>query len=236
MEEIDLSELLKVFWNKRMKILIITLAIMLIGLVYKIFFVTPMYSASTTLILASSNKSTTLQEAGITTTDITINSKLISTYSELIKSNSIIRTVKDNLHIDIDEAELKKNIKVTAVKDTELIEITVANENAKNATIIANEIAEVFIDKVKSIYKIENVQVVDKAEEKNSPSNVNYKKDLLIFGLIGLVISFAYVFVENLLDNTIKTEEEIEKLYQLPTLAAIPVHEDEQKLKKGGRR
>lgn len=234
MEELDLKELCKMFWNRKIRIILIVILFVIVGMIYSIFFVTPMYSSSTTLVLASNLN---VKDSSITATDLSVNSKLVSTYSELVKSKNVLRTVIDNLDIDIDEEDLRKNIDVSPVKDTELIEITVTNENKYYARKIANEIAEVFMEKVKSIYNIENIQVVDEAETSNEPSNTNYKRDIAIYIMAGLVVSGLYVLIENMLDTTIKSAEEIENVYQLPVLASIPVYEQEGKsTKKGGKR
>ena len=110
------------------------------------------------------------------------------------------------------------------------------NENPSYSAQIANEIAKVFTDKVKEIYKIENVQIVDDAEVPDEPSNINHKKDVAIFALIGLVVSVGYVLLINMLDTTVKTPEDIEQTLKLPVLAAIPVYESDLQKKKGGRK
>ena len=237
MEELDLKELFKMFWNRKFRILIIVLLFLIIGIVYSSCFVTPKYSSSTTLVLASANSNSKVDDTSITATDLTVNSKLIATYSELVKSKNVLREVIDNLDIDIDEKILRKNITVSSVKDTDLIKITVTHENKYYPTKIANEIAEVFMEKIKSIYNIENVQVVDEAETSNEPSNINFVRDVAIFTIAGLAIAVFYVLIENMLDTTVKTVEEIENVYQVPVLASIPIYEEEaQKTKKGGKK
>ena len=239
MEELDLKELFNIFWHKKIEILLIVLIFGVIGVIYTMGFVTPMYSASTTLVLASSGKNENLPDTGITTstaTEVTVNSKLVSTYSELVKSKNILRQVISNLNMKIEEDTLRKNITVSSVKDTELIQITVKNEKPSYASQIANEIAKVFTEKVKEIYKIENVQIVDEAEVPDEPSNINHKKDVAIFALIGLVVSVGYVLLLNMLDTTIKTPEDVEEGLKLPVLAAIPVYEIDIQKKKGGRK
>ena len=239
MEELDLKELFNIFWHKKIQILLIVLIFGVIGVIYTMGFVTPMYSASTTLVLASSGKNENLPDTGITTstaTEVTVNSKLVSTYSELVKSKNILRQVISNLNMKIEEDTLRKNITVSSVKDTELIQITVKNEKPSYASQIANEIAKVFTEKVKDIYKIENVQIVDEAEVPNEPSNINHKKDVAIFALIGLVVSIGYVLLLNMLDTTVKTPEDIEEGLKLPVLAVIPVYETDIQKKKGGRK
>lgn len=237
MEELDLKELFNIFWNQKMQIILIILVFIVIGIIYTLGFTTPKYSSSTTLVLAKSSEDTSKTNT-ITTSDITINSKLVSTYSEIVKSKNVLRQVKNNLNIDVDEEKLKNNVTVSSVKDTELIEITVTNEDATVAARIANETAKVFTDKVKEIYNMDNVKVVDVAEIKDEPSNINHKKDIAIFALIGIVVAVIYVLIANMLDTTIKTPEEVEKEYKLPVLASIPLCETTpQKSKgKGGRK
>ena len=232
MEELDLKELLNLFWNKKLQIILIIAIFMVIGVIYTIGFVTPMYTSSTTLVLAASDSNDTKQSDTITTTDITLNSKLVSTYSEIVKSKNVLRKVIENLNIDVKEETLRKNITVTSVKDTELIEISVSDENSTYASKIADEIARVFTDKVKEIYNISNVYVLDEAEVSTSPSNVNHTKDIAIFAFIGIVVSVMYVLIANMLDTTIQSQEDVERLFKVPVLAAIPLNLPE----KGGKK
>ena len=223
MEEMDLKELFNMFWSKKFQIILIILIFSIIGFIYTIEFITPMYDASTTLVLVSSADDTLTTNTMITATDVSLNSKLVATYSELIKSKNVLREVISNLNTDLEEDILKNYITVSAVEDTELIEITVRNEEPSNAAVIANEIAEVFTDKVKEIYNINNVQIVDKAEVSSEPANINHTKDIIMFASIGLVIAIIYVIVANMLDTTIKTAEDVETAYNIPVLVSIPV-------------
>ena len=236
MEELDLKELFSLFWNKKVQIILIVLILIVIGIIYSYGFVTPVYTSSTTLVLATSETSGQQETAdtSITTTEITLNSKLVSTYSELVKSKNVLRQVLSNLKINVEEETLRNNVQVTSVKDTELIEISVTNENASYAAKIANEIAKVFTEKVAEIYNINNVHVVDEAELEDSPSNINHIKDIVIFAFIGLVIAVIYVLIANMLDTTIKTPEEVEREFKLPVLATIPIYEFENE--RGGRK
>lgn len=234
MEELDLKELLLLFWNKKIKILLIVAIFIAIGIIYTIGLVTPVYTSSTTLVLAKSD--TTSTSDTITASDITLNSNLISTYSELAKSKNVVRQVISNLGIEIDEEKLIDNIAVSSRKNTELIEISVTNEYAANAAKIANEIAKVFSEKVTEIYNINNVHVVDEAEIEEAPSNVNHAKDIIMFTFIGLVVAILYVLVLNMLDTTIKTAEEVERQFKVPVLASIPLYTFDLEKTKGGKK
>ncbi len=236
MEELDLKELLQIFWEKKTQIILIIAIFAVIGVIYSLAFVTPKYQSSTTLLLATNSSSNKTETESITTTDVTLNSKLVSTYSKLVESSKIIRKVISNLSLNIDEDVLKKSISVTAVEDTEMIQISVKNTDPVLATKIANETAKVFIENVKEYYGIENVHVVDEAEIPQEPSNVNHTKDVIIFTFIGVVISVMYVLVSNMLDTTIKSEEDIEKISGLTVLSTMPLYEEtNNRRKKGGR-
>ncbi len=233
MEELDLKELFQIFWNKKLQIILIVAIFMVIGVIYSIGFVTPMYTSYTTLLLVKGEEENAKSDS-ITTTDLTLNSKLVSTYRELIKSKDVLRQVISNLNIDVNEEDIRNHITVTSVEETELIEITVQNEDPTYAAKIANEIAKVFTEKVAELYKINNVHVIDEAEVENTPSNINHVKDVVIFAFIGLVIAVAYVLIANMLDTTIKTAEDVEKLFKVPVLANIPLYNFENG--KGGRK
>ena len=237
MEEIDLKELFEIFWSKKLLICIVVVVFDVIGMIYSFLLVVPKYTSSTTLVLTKAENVATTPEIrsdAITTTDVNLNSQLVSTYSELAKSKKILRTVISNLKIDIAETELRNSVSVTSVKDTEFIEIKVTNTDPILASKIANEIANVFTVNVAEIYSINNVHIVDQAEPANAPSNVNHLKDLVIFAFLGIAVSGVYILIVNMLDTTIKSSEEVEKITQLTVLATIPKYEDDGK-KKGGK-
>ena len=90
------------------------------------------------------------------------------------------------------------------------------------ATKIANELSEVFSRKVSEIYKIDNINIVDKAKVPENPSNINHKKDILIFAGGSFVLSIIFVFLKNIFDNTVSSREDIEKELNIIVLNEIP--------------
>ena len=234
MEELDLKEIFSLFWNKKIQIILITAIFMVIGVVYTLGFVKPVYTSSTTLVLAKiENQKNQNGDDTITTSDVTLNSKLVSTYSELVKSKKVLRKVISNLGIKIDEDKLRQNVTVSSVKDTELIEIKIVNSDPAVAARIANETAKVFIENVTEMYNLSNVHIVDEAEVPDGPSNIHRVRDVIIFTFGGIVVSVIYVLLLNMLDTTVKSAEDVEKLLDVPVLATIPLYDPED---KGGKR
>jgi capsular polysaccharide biosynthesis protein len=238
MEELDLKELLGIFWAKRAQIILLIAIFLVIGFIYSYVFLTPEYQSVTSILLAKSNTTTSDGTTpAMTTSEITMNQQLVSTYSALVTSESVINQVISNLKIDKTVADLENNIKVTAQDDTEIIQIAVVDEDPEMARKIASEVANVFINKIaKEYYSMDNVYVVDEAKASEEPYNINHIKDLIIFAGIGFVISCVYVLIANMLDTTVKSKEDIEKKLGLTVLTEMPIYESSVKKAKGGRR
>lgn len=238
MEELDLKELFGIFWTKKIHIILLILIFVVIGFIYSFILLVPEYQSITQILLAKSN--TTTQDGtntGMTTSQVTLNQQLVSTYSELVKSESVLTQVRDNLQIEKSIEELREDITVSTKDDTEIIQIAVVDENADTARRIASEVANVFIEQIaKGYYAMDNVYIVDEPKTADTPYNINHLKDLAIFGAIGFVVACVYVLIANMLDTTVKSKEDIEKKLGLTVLTTIPVCENTSKNKKGGRR
>ena len=193
-EELDLKELFTMFWNKKFTIILVTILFAIIGAAYSFYMVDPVFTASTTLILVSKRNEET-ETASNLQTELNVNSKLVSTYRQILKSKLVVQQVIDDLDLDVDYSSLSKRIDVQSIEDTEILKVTVTDESAEDATEIANKLSKVFGDEVSKIYKINNVSIIDTAEVPTEPSNINTIKNVVIVSLIGFVVSSGIVFI-----------------------------------------
>ncbi|HIT24187.1 MAG TPA: hypothetical protein IAD45_07195 [Candidatus Faecimonas intestinavium] len=216
MEEINLKEVYSYFKSRLLWMILAIVVIVIIGNVYTILTRVPMYQSNTTIVLVGESKKEYSQ------TDSQLNQNLIGTYSEIITSRKVLQQVIDNLKLKMTVDELSKNITTSSVEDTEIIRITVNNEKKKMAAEIANEVADVFSDEIQDIYNLENVAIIDKAEEADAPYNINYVKDNVIYLMIGVVLSFGVVFVMYYFDTTIKSSETVEEKLGLTVIGIVP--------------
>ena len=216
MEEINLKELFDYFIDKIKYIIIATLVCCLIGGIYTKFLTIPMYKSSTTVILGSNQEGT-----GITQSDISINNNLVSTYAEIIKSRRVLEQVQKELNESYTYKELASEISVSSINNTQIIKITVEDNNALNAKIIANLVAKVFTVEVPELYNLDNVHILDVAIEEDEPYNINVAKSSVIGGLLGLVLSSGIFFVIYYFDRTAKSVEQVEEVLQMPILGSV---------------
>lgn len=239
MEEIDLKELIDMFLRKKILIILVIIVFAALGAIYTLKFITPKYQSTTNLILVQIRTdlaaSADPNSNSITTTDVTLNSKLVQDYMEIIKSKRVLYKVIENLKLDQTYSQLKSNITVTSKSDTELIEITVTDISAETACKIANEVAEIFMDEVEELFNVRNVLVLDVAETNNQPSNINLSKNVVIFAFIGLIVVSAYILLVNMLDTTVSTDTDIERAIKVPVLASIVLTEESNTKKIKGQ-
>jgi len=236
MEELDLKEIFKMLWADRRIIIVVTVILMIIATVYSCVIQTPKYQSYTTLVLTKAENADDSSSTSVTQTDVTMNQKLVSTYSEIVKSKNILRQVIENLQIaNLTQSDLRSNITVEAIEDTEVIKIVVSNENPEYAAKIANEIGKVFSEKIVDMYKINNIYTLDEAEASHTPYNKKPLKTIFIAMVAGIFISCAFIIVKSLFDTTVKSADEIEKALKVPVIAQIAYY-DSYIEKKGGKK
>ncbi len=225
MEEIDLKELFDMFWSRKIIIFLIILIFIGIGTVYTKFMIKPDYKSVATLVLTKKSA----DDKTITQTELTLNQKLVATYTQLVRSDVVLTKVIENLNSQIDLNTLRNSVSVNMVTSTQFIEISVTNENPETAQMLAKEISNVFIDKVKEIYNMDNISIFDEPKSNTKPYNINYLKNISMCAIIGCVVAIAYVFFMSMLDTSIKSQEEAERRLELNVLAQIPNYNFENK-------
>lgn len=217
MEEIDLMRLLDYYKHKVVEIIFIVFCVTVMIFVYGAFLQKPMYQSHTTVILGGNDKDST----SLTQNDVTLNKNLVDTYAEVVKSRRVLEQVISSLHLNMSYEQLEGMVSVVSVNNTEIIKIKVISENANKARVIADEIADFFIKEVTKLYKLNNVNVLDKAVVAGKPYNINYKKTIIVAFAVGVVVAFGIIFIIYYFDRTIKSVEMVEQITGLPILGTI---------------
>lgn len=219
-ENIEIKRILDILNNKRILIALMLLMFIALGYVYSYYCVVPEYKSTATLLLIPNND----DNKSITNSDLTLNSGLISTYSNIAKNSKVLNQVINNLGLNMTEEQLLGKIQVNIVNDTHIIEISVNDPDSQIATDIAKELSNVFLNEIKQIYNLDNIGIVDEAQLPNIPYNINHIKDIGVFFIAGISVSAIYIMIIYLFDNTIKKEEDIEKYIKIKSLGNIPIN------------
>lgn len=217
METIDLKDLFDYYKSKLGVVILFVVLVGILGCLYGLFIQKPMYKSSTSIVLISEAK----DNSQLTYNDVSVNQNLVSTYSEIVKSKRVLSQVINNLNLNYTYGALSNNIEVSSVTGTQIIKITVTDENSKTAMKVANEIGKVFAKEIPELYNISNVNILDTAEQPSSAYNVNITKQSAISLLAGLVLGLGVVFVMYYFDRTVKNASQIEDKLKLPVLATV---------------
>lgn len=225
-ETISLQELFKTLRKRLSLIALITAIAITISGVISFAILTPIYQASTQILVNQSKEDAT---SPFNTQDIQTNIQLINTYSEIIKSPAILSKVIDELNLDTTPAELYSNITVNSVQNSQVVKIVVLDPDPAQAVDIANVTATVFQKEIVSLMNVDNVNILAAAEmaEKPSPVKPNPKLNMAIAAVIGLMLGVGVAFLLEYLDTTMKTEQDIEEILELPILGLISPIPDE---------
>lgn len=217
METIDLKDLFDYYKSKLGVVILFVVLVGILGCLYGLFIQKPMYKSSTSIVLISEAK----DNSQLTYNDVSVNQNLVSTYSEIVKSKRVLGQVINNLNLNYTYGALSDNIEVSSVTGTQIIKITVTDENSKTAMKVANEIGKVFAKEIPELYNISNVNILDTAEVAPSAYNVNITKQSAISLLAGLVLGLGVVFVMYYFDRSVKNASQIEDKLKLPVLATV---------------
>lgn len=217
METIDLKDLFDYYKSKLGVVILFVVLVGILGCLYGLFIQKPMYKSSTSIVLISEAK----DNSQLTYNDVSVNQNLVSTYSEIVKSKRVLGQVINNLNLNYTYGALSDNIEVSSVTGTQIIKITVTDENSKTAMKVANEIGKVFAKEIPELYNISNVNILDTAEQPSSAYNVNITKQSAISLLAGLVLGLGVVFVMYYFDRSVKNASQIEDKLKLPVLATV---------------
>lgn len=220
-EVIDLVEILYAIRQHLLKVILATVVAAIIGFAASKFLMTPQYSSSALMIV------NTRQDVNANVTSDQINSatKLVSTYSIIIKSDTVLQQVIDNLGLNLTYAKLNKRVTVAAVDDTQVMKITVQSDSPEWARQVCEQIITVAPDVIKEAVEAGSVKVISNASLATEPVSPNIEKNTMLAAAVGFVLVIGIIVLQVLLDNKINTEEDVTKYLDMTVLGVIPQYD-----------
>ncbi|RIW36064.1 capsular biosynthesis protein [Bacillus salacetis] len=218
-ETISLKDLLGTLRKRLSLIVLITALAVITSGIISYFVLTPIYQSSTQLLVNQTKNEQTPFDANAIRTNL----ELINTYNVIMKSPAILDKVSQNLDLDMTSSQLNGKITVGSENNSQVVNVAVTDPDPERAAQIANEIATVFQQEIPSIMNVDNVSILSSAEvgDKVSPVKPKPLLNIAIALVVGLMAGVGLAFLLEYLDNTIKTEQDIEKVLELPVLGAI---------------
>ncbi|MFC5602532.1 YveK family protein [Sporosarcina koreensis] len=231
-QTVSLHDLFSVLRKRFIFIISTALFVVAITGVISYLFLTPIYKASTQILI---NQKQT-EQFQVSSQDIQTNIQLINTYIVIIKSPAILTKVIEILDLDTTPDLLEKKIKVETTQDSQVIKISVKDPEHYKSVDIANTIVEVLQEEIQMLMNVNNVYILSPAVylENPLPATPNPVLNMSIAAVCGLMIGVGLAFLINYLDMTIKTEQDIEELLGFPVIGIVsPISEGDGNNIKG---
>lgn len=231
-DTIDLVELFYVLWGHVWQILLCLVLGAAVAFGYTRFLVTPLYKAASSIYIVSASNNSV-----VNLTDLQIGAQLTADYRELMYSRPLLEDVIENLDLETTTKKLSDMIEVTNTSGTRILKITVTSPDPEQAADIANELVKQACIYLPQIMETDEPNLVERAIPPTVKSSPSYAKNIVLGGLLGVVLCCGVLVVQYLLDDTLKTPDDVVRYFGVQPLATIPEgSQGEGKKRKFGQR
>lgn len=225
--EIDVLELLHVLWSKALVIALVTALAGMVAMLVTRVFLTPQYQSTTKMYILAQQDNKTL-----TNSDLQASEQLTQDCAEMIQSRQVAEAAISQLGLDLTAEELLKKVTVTTSTDTRIVTIDVQDEDPYLACDIANAVRNIAADTIQNVMNIEAANVFEEANIPETSISPSTMRNTLIGAILGFIIAVAAILISYLMNDTIRTSDDVERYLHLSTLGTIPLAEGEEKNKK----
>ena len=234
MKEIEISfqDLLSLFVRKFKWIVIFTALCIIAATLLTLFFITPKYTATTSMLATSYS-----DKAGsdVSNTELQASRSLIQSYAKIAKSNRVLNPVRSLITEDLTVSQLKGMISLQTTTDTQIIVAEVESTSPELSAQIANALAQVLPVEIAKMDIGGKIDVIDYAEVPTSQSSPNLMMNIVIAAFLGAIASYACFFVAELLDTIVRDEEDLTDAFpNIPILGTVPPLVETAIASKGG--
>lgn len=229
---INIIELFSVLWRRLWIVVTAGIGLALIAFLISNYVMVPKYKSTTQIyIMNKQNENTT-----ITYSDLQSGTQLTQDYMTLVTSRPVLEQVNVQLGLNMKYEDIVSLISVENPNNTRILKITAEYTDPLLAKRIADTVRIASASLITRVMNIDKVNLVEEAnipEEKSSPNTL---KNTIIGGITGSVITGIIIAAIYLMNDTIKTPDDVEKYLQLSVLSSIPVQSDLKKSDKKNKK
>lgn len=231
--EIDLLELFFVYLKHWWVIALTVIITAALALGITVFAITPQYTATVSLYV---NNSRTADTTEITSSSLSTSKMLVSTYMNMVESNTVLQRVVDNAGLGYTVEELREMMSTSQMDDTEIFCISVTHPDPAEAAKVANAMADIAPGELENFVVGSSCKIIDFATEPTKPSSPSYSRNTVLGALLGGVAVIAVLTIMHLTDVRIKAAEDLTKMFDMPILGEIPDFSGKRKDRHAGQR
>ena len=206
--------------EKKFHIILIILFVFILGVIIDFRINVKKYiSTSTLLLIRTEQEENKTMRLG----NLELSNNLISTFEEVIKSDSTINEIKESLNLNINNDEIRKDIKIEKESDSDTFKIQTINIDENISLNMNKQLIEIFSGKLEEIYSDVELYIVDLPHVSEYKYSISIIFLPIIFILLGIIISIIYITISIIIEKNIKIRLDIEKAINLRKLIEIPL-------------
>lgn len=188
--------------------------------VYSSNFITPKYKATVSIYV--NNNTNTSAVSGITSSDLSTSQKLVKTYVNMIKSDTVLEKVAETAGLNITAAQIRNMLTAESVENTEMFNVEITNADPLKAMTIANAVAQVAPAEIANFVEGSSTKIIDYARLPKSPVSPDNLRIAILGACAGFLVAMIIVVVQVMVDIRIKGEEDLKRISPAPVLGVIP--------------
>ena len=220
-EGLDLIELLRSIWLSRWLIIVLVL-IGATGMYVKTqYFTKDYYTSNGILYVSNKNEQLTETKKNISSSDINTSRELSVTYMEILRTSSFLEEVAKEYGGKYSWGQIAGMLTIASVNETELLLVSVRAGDPTDAYNIATTILNKAPDKLKSVFKSGEVEIVDPPRMPRGANAKGTNKSTFIGALAGFVLGVVIVVLKNFFDTKVRKAEDVAKRYNVSILGEL---------------
>lgn len=217
------QELLRIIWKKLWLILIITCLSTGIAYSYSRFLSSPIYEAKATIIIGNSPRYIEAYKTEFYEySDVLMYQQLAATYGEIAESMVVAEKTAKKLGNGTTAEQVVARLTCETSNESQIITLRSQSDDRWEAMDTVNIAADVFIEEAMKILSTGSIQIMDKAVLPSFPISPRVRLNTIIGACFGGLLSLGLIILKYYLDNSIKSEKDVEKHLCLPVMGIIP--------------
>lgn len=219
-DEIDLLELFQLLMDNLFLIIGLSVIGLILAFAYTTFLVKPTYSSESTVFIQP-----TVKENQVSASDLTTNQKLTATYTQIAKSNKVLDQVWPSFRTELTKKQISSALTIKSIGDTQIISFSAITNDPRLSMNLVNNVVDIFMLEVKDIMEINNLTVLDRGQLNEDRVGPNRTLNVVIGTMLGFMLGIGIALLKMMLNRSIKTRNDAEKLLNLPVLGEIHYNE-----------
>ena len=228
---ITLKDLWGIFVHRLWVIFLITAVAIAASFTFITITYTPKYSSTAIMYIVRENKGDA--SSGDLSSDFSLALKVVNDCDYLLKSDSVLDEVKSTLNLGEEYDDLDKHITTNNPSNTRILEVSVEAETPEQAKTIADNLCRIGAEKINKAMGFDQVNLYQLGNIDTNPSNETSIFAYALIGVIAAIVTYLVYLIRFIVDDTIRTEEDVQRYLGLSILGEIPDADETNKKRYG---